>query len=334
MKHLTLKDLAQELGVSISTVSRAFQPDSEISVATRQRILQRAKALGFHPNPMAQRLHRQQTFQVGVVVPELTESFFGSVLQGMQTKLGPAGYQLLITQSGEDARRAEQHLRQLVANRVDGLLVSLTYDASNLSYLRQLHQQGMPLVLFNRVAADLPAPSVTFQDRKWAQFATEHLIQQGCRRILHLGGPSRLLLSQARRSGYSKALSKYHLVPLEPVETDFTASGSEALLTEWLRKGDPIDGIFAVNDPVALGAIWALQKQQLSVPDQVAVIGFSASPWGAWVTPSLSSVRQPTLQMGEEAANLLLAQLQGQGPPASICLEGELLLRDSSRRKG
>lgn len=331
MKHLTLKDLARELGLSTSTVSRAFQPDSEISEATRSRVLALAKRVGFHHNPLARRLHQQQTFQVGVVLPELLEDFFGKVLLGIQQVMGESGYQLLITQSGESPQQEQKNVEQLVANRVDGLLVSLSQTTQEVSYLEQLHQQGLPMVLFNRTLDQLSAPRVLFNDRKWAQFATEHLIQQGCRHIWHLSGPRHLGLSRAREQGYQQALHKYQQGEGIIIEAGFSRSDGAVALKEALSTQTFPDGIFAVNDPVAIGAIQALRAEGLSVPTQVAVMGFSSSHWGDWVSPPLSSVRQPTIQMGVEAANLLLKHLQRSGVIVNqVNLEGELVIRTSS----
>ncbi|MBT28486.1 MAG: LacI family transcriptional regulator [Thalassobius sp.] len=335
MKHITIKDIARELNVSVSTVSRAMNDTFDISAKTRDKVLKTAKEMGYHPNPVAKRLHQQKTFQVGVVIPEFINDFFPQIIMGMQNVLQAEGYQLLIMQSNECFETEMENVLKLEENMVDGLLISLSRETQNIDYYNKLYEKGMPMVFFNRVNEMIKAPKVIFNDFKWSYFAVEHLIKQGCKNIIHLAGYKHLSLSRERIRGYEKAMNKFHL-PYDDdciIETGFMIDEGEIVMKRLLDKGICPDGIFATNDPTAIGAIKALKSAGKRIPEDVCIIGFSEAMWSEVVDPPLSSVSQPTNLIGYHAAHLLLEQLnEKQTEDNTIKLDGKLVVRTSSQR--
>ncbi|MGN6603365.1 MAG: LacI family DNA-binding transcriptional regulator [Ginsengibacter sp.] len=336
MRYVTIKDIARELSVSVATVSRAFNDKYDIRRETRELILSKAKEMGYKPNPMARNLLQKHSFNIGVIVPEFINSFFSEVITGIQQVFREKGYQVIIMQSNECAETELENLVLMEDNMVDGVLISLTKETKNLTHLEQLIKEKYPIVLFNRINESLPLPKVVFNDYKWALFATEHLIEQGCRKIVHLSGPKHLILSKNRIRGFERALEK-HNIPFHPtqvIETGFFIEDGERVM-EKIIKGDNIpDGIFATNDPTAIGAMKILKNYGYKIPGDIAVVGFSNSKMADIVEPSLTSVQQPTIEMGITAAKLLLEQLISKEPCKSetITMEGKLVVRNSSMR--
>ena len=336
MKHTTIKDIARKLNISVSTVSRAFNDKYDIRKETRDRILKTANDMGYRPNPIAKKLIQQKTYNIGVVVPEFINSFFPEVIIGMQDILLKEGYQVLIMQSNESHLTELQNVKTLEDNMVDGLIISLSRETKNDDYYIKMLESGYPMVFFNRVNDDIPASKVVFDDYKWSYFATEHLIKQGCKKIFHLAGFKHLSLAKNRIKGYKKAMDKFNLPYTEDyiIETGFFIKEGETQMQKLLDKGDVPDGIFATNDPTAIGAMKILKKAGLKIPEDIAVVGFSESRLAENVEPPLTSVCQPTFEMGKIAANLLLKQIEANGyaRTETIVLDGELKIRASSMR--
>lgn len=214
MKHVTIKDVAKALNVSVSTVSRAFNDKYDIRKETRDYILEKANAMGYHPNPIAKKLLSQCSYNIGVVVPEFINPFFPEVIIGIQDVLFKAGYQVLIMQSNESAINELENIKTLENNMVDGIIISISQETKNIDYYKKLIADGFPFVMFNRVSDELDVPKVIFDDYKWAFFATEHLIYQGYK-IFHFSGPKVLGLSRRRIEGFTDALKK-HRIPVTP----------------------------------------------------------------------------------------------------------------------
>jgi DNA-binding LacI/PurR family transcriptional regulator len=320
----------------VSTVSRAFNDKYDVKKETRELILMKAKEMGYKPNPMARKLLQKHSFNIGVIVPEFVNSFFSEVITGIQNVFMEKGYQVIIMQSNECAETELKNLLSMEDNMVDGVLISLTKETKNLTHLEDLIKQKFPLVLFNRINESLPIPKVVFNDYKWALFATEHLIEQGCKNIYHLSGPKHLMLTKNRIRGFERALEKHKLFSDESkvIETGFSIEDGERVMEQILKSNSIPDGIFAINDPTAIGAMKVLKKYGYKIPHDVAVIGFSNSKMAEVVEPSLSSVKQPTFEMGVAAARLLLQQLTSPEiiEPKAIVMEGKLIIRDSSTK--
>jgi LacI family transcriptional regulator len=211
MRHVTIKDLAKELNVSISTISRAFNDKYDIRKETRELVIETAKKMGYKPNPIAQKLISRRSFNIGVIVPEFINSFFPEVIMGIQKILIQQNYQVIIMSSNENSETERENLMTMENTMVDGIIISLTCETKNIEYLKNMVDAGFPIVMFNRISEELNVPKVVFDDYKWAFFATEHLIESGCRNIVHLSGPQSLSFSKNRIKGFADAIKKHHL---------------------------------------------------------------------------------------------------------------------------
>ena len=216
MQYVTIKDVARTLCVSAATVSRAFNDKYDVKKETRELILRKAKEMGYRPNPIARKLLQKHSFNIGVIVPEFINSFFPEVIMGIQKVFLEKGYQVIIMQSNECAQTELENMLALEDNMVDGILLSLTKETTNITHLEQLIREKFPIVLFNRINESLPISKVIFNDYKWALFATEHLIEQGCKKIFHLSGPKHLTLTRNRIRGFERALALNHIFLMLP----------------------------------------------------------------------------------------------------------------------
>ena len=220
---------------------------------------------------------------------------------------------------------------------VDGMIISLSSEAHNNDYYVRMIEKGYPIVFFNRVDENIPASSVIFDDYKWAYFATEHLIKQGCRKIYHFSGYQHLSLSRNRIKGYRKAMDKFCIPYTDDyiIETGFFIEEGQKAMEKLLVEGDVPDAIFATNDPTAIGAMKAIKKAGMKIPDDIALVGFSESKMAEVVDPPLTSVSQPTFEIGRTAAELLLRQINSEGfaAPQTVTLDGKLNVRESSSAK-
>lgn len=342
-KRATIKDIAHELNISTSTVSRALADQWDVNPDTRRAVLEVAKRLNYRSNPISLRLRSRQTWTVGVVVPEFINSYFAEILIGMQRVFFPKGYNILVAQSNETASVEENNLKLFENNMVDGILISVAQDSDNTAIYDRLLKNDIPLVFFNRVPEDIRASKVIVDDRKWAFLATEHLISQGCRRIAHFAGNGNLSVSVERRHGYISALKKHGL----PVDESLIIEAGLQMESGYigamkLLQMDPLpDGLFAVTDPVAIGAMKFLKNHGIRIPEDIAVAGFTESPYATIVEPPLTTVRQPTFDIGVTAATLLLDQITSRHDPdksdswsgdnvRTVTLEAHLEVRESS----
>ncbi len=334
MKHVTIKDVAKAVNCSISTVSRAFNDKYDIRPETREKILTIALEMGYSPNPIAQKLTQQRTYNIGIVVPEFINPFFPEVIIGIQDVFLKKGYQVLIMQSNENSITELENLKTLENSFVDGIILSLSKESHNIEYLHKLIEKGFPIVLFNRINETLPVSKVVFDDYKWAFFATEHLIQQGLKKIIHFAGPKNQNFSSNREKGFIDAHRKYGIKVSSDqiIETGLLVKDGERVMDQLIESQNLPDGIFAVNDPTALGAMKVLKRNGIRIPQDIAIVGFSETPIAELVQPSLTSVVQPTHQMGEVAAELLLKQIESNSfnIPETVVLSGRLNVRESS----
>jgi LacI family transcriptional regulator len=336
MKHVTIKDIAKELNLAISTISRAFNDKYDIRTETRQLILDKAREMGYRPNPFARNLLQQKSMNIGIVIPEFIGSFFPEVIIGAQEVLFKHGYQALITQSNECCNTEIENVKLLEKNMVDGLIISLTHETEDIGYYKELISSGLPIVFFNRVSDQIETSKVLFDDYKWAFFATEHLIYQGYKKIFHLAGPAHLSLSKNRILGFQNAHKKHRLdIPAgHIIPSDFMIEDGQRVAKEIIENGNIPDAIFAAGDLAAIGAMKVFKKNGYRIPEDIAFVGFSEQTLARHVDPPLTSVAQPTFEIGRTAAKLLVAQIENKGVfvPQTITLSGKLNIRSSSMR--
>ncbi|WP_298369534.1 LacI family DNA-binding transcriptional regulator [uncultured Lutibacter sp.] len=336
MKYITIKDIAKKLNTSVSTVSRAFNDKSDINVKTKELVLKTAKEMGYRQNRMAKNLVQKRSFNIGIVVPEFVNSFFPEVIMGAQEILFEKGYQVLITQSNECYTTELKNVQSLENSMVDGLLISLSSETDNIDYYQDLVKSGFPIIFFNRTYKEINASKVLFNDYKWAMFATEHLIRQGYKNIYHFQGIKTLTLSRERRRGFMDAHRKHKLIvePHQVITSGFFMEDGENIAKKLIENNTIPDAIFAANDQLAIGAMNIFKKNGYKVPKDVAFIGFSESKMGSIVEPPLSSVKQPTFEIGKKAAQLLLDHIESGKNyiPQTIVLDGQLNIRASSQK--
>lgn len=335
-KPATIKDIARELGISTSTVSRALSGSWDVKQETRELVRKTAEAMHYHPNPMAVGLITKKSRTIGLVVPELQNSFFSLIINGIQRILNEAGYQLLITQSDESAEIESRNLQLLKNNMVDGIIISTTANCEqNEELYRELLNDGVPLVFFNRVCSRIEAPKVVINNVKMSFWAVEHLIYSGYKRIAHLSGPDDLSLTRERKAGYAQALRK-HGMQVDPtliVKAGIYRQDGEEAMKRLLDAGTMPDAVFAFNDPVAIGAMQQIKKRGLRIPEDIAMVGFSESRSALIVEPNLTTIAQPLIEMGEIAARFILRQANGESVGAPVVeLDAKLNIRESSRR--
>lgn len=332
----TIKDIAKELGISPSTVSRALKDHFEISEATKEAVRRVAKELNYQPNSLALSLRYSKSNTIGIVVPEIVHFFFSTVISGIEDIAQSRGYNVIITQSNESVEREMMNIQTLFNNRVDGVLVSLSKESFDYSHFEAMMQKGLPIVFFDRVADTLRTSNVTVDDFLGGYQATEHLIKQGYKYIGHLAGPENLDITNERLNGFRKAHEDAGLkVDEDLIVFNQASNESEAYdATLKLFDGKNIDALFASNDLAAMGAIKAAQKFGKRVPQDFGVVGFSNWQFTALTNPSISTIEQPGFEMGQHAAELLLKQIETDKEIEieKVKLPTTLLARDSSKK--
>lgn len=334
-KRVSITDLARELNVSPSTVSRALRGEPRIGKGTREAVLALAEAWGYRPNLQALSLLNNRTQTVGLIVPDFAHPFFSVVLAGIEDVMRAAGYQLMICTSDSSYDKEVQVASLLGDSRVDGILVSYARDTQQFQHFQRLQQEGVPVVFFDRLCEDLEASYVITDDFAGAKQAVEHLIATGCRRIAHIKGPEHISTTFNRFLGYREALRQAQ-IPLDP-DLLFQAEddkGKDLLDPERLQALLPrIDGLFIFNDLIAYEVMNLIRASGLRVPEDISVIGFGNDPFGVYLSPPLSTVHQPARELGQTAARVLLAEIEAEHerPPQTQLLPTQLLLRGTTR---
>jgi len=333
MHKTTIKDIAKKLGVSTSSVSRAFNDKHDIKKETRDLILRTAKEMNYSPNPMAKKLAQNKSFNVGVVVPEFITEYYSRVIMAIQEVLYFNGYQMLVMQSNENSELELNNVKTLLDNMVDGLIISPNEDGDNQDFYLEKFEKGCPMVFISRVKESLPVPKVKFNNFKWSLFATEHLIEQGHKKIYHLSGHRNISVTKERTNGFLRAMEKHSIeeTNYKVIETGLSTDEGKKIIAKLIKNNDLPDAFFCENDEVAMGAIKQLRDNKFSVPEDVAIMGFTETRLAELMLPELSSVKQPTFEIGRSAAEMLLNQIKnGVRDPNTIILDGTLNVRESS----
>jgi len=329
----TILDIARELNVSKSTVSRALTGHPSVKSETRERVLELAGKYDYQRNMLAIRLVKSKSNTIGMIVPEFITSFFPQIIMGAHKIASDAGYGVLITQSNESYETEVANARVLLANQVDGLLVSLSKETQNFEHLRIFQRKGIPIVFFNRVCEEMDVPKVVVDDYEGAFKAVEYLIQSGKKRIAHLAGPATLPISRKRLNGYKDALTKYKIA-IDPdliISYDLSVDKVHIYMKHLLDLPNPPDALFAINDPTAIRAIQVIKSKGLRIPEDISVIGFSNDYAGELMDPGLTTVEQPVKEMGEIAARLLIDQIEKDtDKPILKQLKTKLIIRQSA----
>jgi DNA-binding LacI/PurR family transcriptional regulator len=308
--NVTLKNIADELGLSTMTVSRALNNKANVDEKTRKQILKKARKMGYSPNRIARSLVNSKTQTIGVVLPEISHSFFPDVVKGIEEAATHKKYQLFLTNSVEDHVREKQAIETLRSHRVDGLLISCAQSAEDNSYYKELVNTGLPVVFFDRSVENVGASCVVIDDIESSYKVTAHLIKLGYRRIGHLRGPEKVSIGSKRMKGFKKALADHGLEFKESriAESGFLKAGGYRAMKELLSL--PVysrpDAVVSVNDPVAYGAMQAVREAGLSIPEDVAITGFTDDVLAPLMDPPLTTIFQDGYQIGLLAAQKLI----------------------------
>ncbi len=337
-KHpeITIHNLAYELKISASTVSRALNNNSRISEKTRQLVQKKAIEMGYRPNILAANLRSKKTNTIGVVVPRIDRYFFSSAISGIEDYAWTKGFNVIISQSNDLLIKEINCVQTLFNNRVDGLIISISMQTNEDKHLRLFSEKNIPILFFDRFCPTIDSDRIVVDDFNSGYKITRHLIERGCKRIAHIAGPELLNIYKDRKDGYIKALAEAEM-PLidEYLEvTDLTKEEGIQAFTRLMKLPNPPDGVFCGNDTTALSALEYCQKNNLKVPGDVALFGFSDEPFSAVVTPSLSTVKQPGYQMGFQAAQKIIHRIENTKtiiPFEQTVLSTVLIIRDSSK---
>jgi len=327
---ITIKDIARILNISVSTVSRALKNHPDISDATKKAVQEMARELNYRPNEIALSLKNRRSKIIGVMVPKLVHHFFSSVIEGVENVAYDNGYQVMIYHSDEMYEREIQLTQSFMSYRLDGLIVSMSKETEDSSHFDKLSQLGVPIVYFDR-GPEGEYNKVLFDDYQGAYDAVKHLIDCGCKNIVHFAASESLDIGKKRRKGYTDALNDHGIEVREDLIINCDSFEYALSCTRDLfEKIEGIDGIFAVNDLTAIGAIKQLNQIGKKVPEDVKVIGFTNDISSAVYNPSLSTVDQQGIKMGEEAAHLLLQNMDGIKRAQVTTISANLIIREST----
>lgn len=332
---VTIKDLAQQLNLHHTTVSKALRDHPDIKKETRDRIKALATELDYHPNVLAQSFKRRTSNTIGIIVPNINVDFFSTVISAIEDVVYDAGYTIMISQSDEDYNREVLNAKTMLSNQVAGLIISVSRETQTAPYLTSLKNSGIPVVCFDRVIADASTAKVVVDDYQAAFQLTEYLIQKSYTTIAHLGGPDKVSVSVDRYRGFIDAQKKYGL----PIRERWIKRGG-------FRETDGFDNmnailsrpplpraVFAVNDQVAFGAYGAIKKHSLTIPNDIAVAGFGNLKLAQYMDPSLTTVAQEPAEIGRTCAKLMLNAIQNpikQVAGATVTIPTRLIIRAST----
>tara|TARA_R110002020_G_scaffold122487_2_gene277823 strand:- start:1246 stop:2271 length:1026 start_codon:yes stop_codon:yes gene_type:complete len=337
--RITLKDLAKELNVAPSTISRALDDHPGISKATKEKVQKKAEELGFTLNSIASSFRKKKTHTIGVIVPRIDVHFHSLVISGIEEFAYKTGYNVTIFQSRDSLKR-EIKIAKILQNRmVEGIIVCLGTETDTYAHFEKFDRLKLPLVFYDRVPANFGANKIVINDFESAFTATEHLIDMGCKRIAHIGGSQTTSIFKARWEGYRAALEKHSLGYAEALvqftkELSYDEGVTAARKLLALRPRP--DGIFCANDYTAVSAIQVFRKAMVKIPEEVAVVGFSNYPISKIIEPNLTTVNDRAFEMGQAAAKLLIRQIEEDENGIQteiVTIKTALLVRESSKRK-
>ncbi len=341
MSRTTLQQIALSLNISVTTVSKALRSYPDVSQKTIDRVKQAAAELNYKPNAFAVNLRTQESKTIGLVIPEIVHQFFSSVVKGVIEEAEKNGYTVIILQSNQNLEIEKKRIEFLMDKQVDGILIALADETVEYFHLFEAQAIDLPIVMFDKIGKTVPCSKVIIDDVKAGYEATKHLIEAGCSKIAHFRGPLTSQNSIDRYEGYKKALAEVDLEFNESnvyhcKEMSFDIGKENA--RKMLSKRHKIDGVFVNTDMIAVGAMAELKDQGVDIPNDIAIIGFGNWFLSSVITPSLSTVAQPSYSMGKIAFNTLFSQLKRRKENQhieheTIILPTEIIVRASSTRK-
>ena len=338
---VTIKDIAKALGLSTSTVSRALRDSYEISPETKQMVLEYARQINYRPNPIALSLKERRSRSIGVIVSEIANSFFSQIINGIESAAYSRGYNVIISQSHESYEREVVNMDFLSSRSVDGFLISVSTETKDFAHINDLHERGLPMVFVDRMVETIETHKVVADNFKGAYDATMHLIKNGYKRIAHLANSEYLSITKERVAGYWKALSDAKM-DLDDNYLKHCLHGGmiyeevDSAMNELMNQKHKPEALFASADKLTTNSMRYCRANNINIPDDLAVVGFSNLDLTELLSPSLSVVRQPAFEMGEVAAELLINTIESKRPVTVFetrVLPAELFIRESSGKK-
>ena len=339
MKEVTLKQIAENLGISITTVSKALKDYPDVSKKTKALVKEEAKKLHYKPNVFAVNLRTKQSKTVGLIVPEVVHHFFSSVINGIIEHAEKKGYLVIILQSNESFKLEKKQIDLLISKRVDGIMISLASTTTDIAHLQEVKDLQIPLVMFDKISKLLDCSKIIINDREAAYAATKHLIDSGCTRIAHFRGALLPQNSIDRFLGYKKALEDHGLVydsSLVYICNNVNYEEGREAAEQLLKDHDDVDGIFTITDLVAVGAIAIFNERGVKVPEDISIMGFSNWFVSQAITPSLSTIDQPGYEMGKKTFKQLFKEMKAKKngevfPPVTKILKTAVIKRNSTK---
>jgi LacI family transcriptional regulator len=338
MRDITLKQIAETLGISITTVSKALKNYPDVSDKTRKAVLELANSLSYTPNSFAVNLRTKESRTIGLIIPEVVHHFFSNVINGIIDEAEKNGYLVIILQSNESLEMEKKQVELLMNKRVDGIIMSLSNESNDDEHIKDILRKEVPFVMFDKISKLIPCSKVIINDQKAAYKAVEHLILKGCKKIAHIRGPVNPQNAIDRFLGYKKALEKYD-IPFDSklVYTckNVTFEEGKEFAKQIAHDHPDVDGIFVITDLVAVGVLAHFNEACIKVPEQVKIIGFSNWFMSQVITPKLSTVDQPSFEMGVQSFALLLEEMNARKEmvsfvPRTIELDTAIIARDST----
>ena len=334
-KPATIKDIARQLNISISTVSRALRNAPDVNTDTKKAVMAISDELSYQPNKLALSLRQKQTHTIGVIVPNL-DYVLSTMVKGIDEVALEAGYTVMVCQSNESFGREIVNTRRLLDSLVDGFIISVSSETKSFEHFKKIQERDLPMVVFDRVTPDLIAPSVRLDNESGGFMAAEHLIEQGYKRIAILAGPKNLGISNSRLDGYLNALKKYKIKKDNDliVHCDFNQDYAFFATRELLSMKKRPDAICTISDRMAIGAMLAIKEKGLNMPRDIGLVGFNNEPTLSLVTPTISSVEQPCFELGKAAAKLFIESMHHNEDMTGVeqVLKPKLFIRESSQR--
>jgi LacI family transcriptional regulator len=330
-----LKKLAAELNLSIATISRALQDSHEVSAETKKKVWALADKLNYEPNPFASSLRRQKSKTIAVVIPEIANNFFTLAINGIEEIAQTKGYHVLIYLTHERLQKEISIIRHLQNGRVDGVLMSVSRETDNTKHLIELQKRNIPIVFFDRVSSELNSAKVTTDDFESGYKATEHLIENGCKRIAYLQVSGALSIGKKRMEGYVAAVKKNNINHDDELTVNCGDDADEnyAIIKSLLASGNPPDGIFASVETLAITTYYVCNDLNISIPARLKVIGFSNLTTAPLLNPSLTTITQPAFEIGKEATSILFEKLKKNSyfTNDNVILKSTLIKRNSTK---
>lgn len=333
----TIHDIAEKLNITASTVSRALNDNPRISEATKKQVLKMAKQLNYQPNNIASALRSGKSKLIGVVVPTANRNFFSSVVRGIEDIANNLGYKVIISQSYEDYKKEIDTVEALLNARVDGIIASIGKNTEKFDHFKKVLDKGIPLVLFDRTTNELEVSEVVIDDYLGAYQVTEHLIKQGCKRIVHFTSPKKINIYRDRLRGYEDAL-KDHKIPFDPKlieESNMQLEDGRKSMENIINKGIALDAVFSSSDYAVMGAMQVLKEKGFKIPEQVMLAGFGNEPFTSFTDPPITTVDQKSIPMGRITAETFFELLNGEknnNIPQKTVLKPELIIRKSTQK--